>query len=515
MRAKPVVKQNNRRLKAVMTTPPIAPTYDLPTPSQKIDWLSVLFTLLALALGVLIAFAVKEVGALSLLAIPALLVFFAIIGQPDLGLAGFIFITLTQLSNVGIQNYGLPSIAQPLAALLILLIILRITLYGEQPVGWLRAAPILVVYVLIWLISLLHAADYSLASDSFFGFVKDALGAIIIIFLIQRVQSYRVAFWTLIITGLFMAAITSFQGLTGAYNNDFGGFGQITLDIAGEVSRQRLSGPYSNANAYAQVLVVIAPIALDRLWHEKKLILRLIAGMSILSIVIAILYTYSRNGFITLLFSIGLLFAQRRPNIIPWIVTAALALGVIQFLPDTFSQRLSTLLQFTSSSEQLTDPSFRGRYSENLAGWRMFLDHPVLGVGLGNYRINYQEYSREIGMDSRRVTRTPANLYLELLSEQGLIGTTVFFILMFIVMRNLLHASRQFSLIEMQTEAYMATALIAGFAGYMFAAINKNSAYSNVFWVIIGIMLATVQVAQSSFDAKIPQTNSHPTGSAE
>jgi hypothetical protein len=481
-----------------------------PRPERRLSRWTMVLTVLALLTGAVVAFAVNQVGAISLLAVPALLLFLAVIGQPDIGLAGLIFITFTQLSNVGIVTFGLPSITQPLAAMLFLLILIRITLYREQPVGWLRAGPILGIYVLIWFISLLHANDFTVALTGFIGFVKDALGAVIVVYLIQKLGSFRVAFWTLILTGLFLGAITTYQGLTGASSDSLFGFGTITNQISGDLTRERLSGPYGNPNAYAQILIVLVPLALDRLWHEKRFVLRIVAGLSAIVNIIAIFYTYSRNGFVSMVFAVGLLFAQRRPNIVPWLVTLALGFAIIQFVPSTFTDRLSTLLQFASPSEQITDASFRGRLSENLAAWNMFQDNPLLGVGLGNFRVNYQAYSREIGLDDRRTTRTPANLYLELLSEQGLVGTAIFFLLMYIVVKNLLTASRQFKLHGMITEAYMSTAILSGFAGYMFAAINKNSAYSNVFWLLIGIMLSAYQVAQSVHEEKLVGVDPHP-----
>jgi len=469
---------------------------------RRLDWVALTLIIVALILGIFIAIAVKQIGVLSLLAIPALLLFISMVARPDIGLASFIFVTYTQLSNVGIVYYGLPSIAQPLAALLLLLIILRITLYGDQPLGWLRAGPILLIYVSVWLVSLLHAANFSAALTAFIGFIKDALGCVIVIFLIQQPKSYRTALWALIITGIFIGTITAYQGLTNSFDSEFWGFGQLTAQISGDVSTQRTSGPYSNPNAYAQILVVILPLALDRLWQEHKPILRALAAWSAIVVIISILYTYSRNGLLSMLFAVGLLIAQRRTGFMPWIVTIALGLGLFQFLPPTYTERISTLFQFTSSSGQITDSSFVGRLSENTAAWKMFLDHPILGVGLGNFRVYYQDYSRAIGLDPRRTPRSPANLYLELLSEQGLIGTTVFFALMYIVFKGLRSASNQFGKAGLHNEAHMTTALLSGFAGYLFAAINKNSAYANVFWVLMGIMLAVAQAAQISLDEK-------------
>ena len=115
------------------------------TAARWIDWLTIVFAVLAVVLGVISAVSVGEFGPLVLLAIPLMLIFVATLGQPELGLAAFIIITFTQLSNIGIKYYGFPSLAQPLAGLLMLLILVRITLYGERPLGWVRGGPILVL----------------------------------------------------------------------------------------------------------------------------------------------------------------------------------------------------------------------------------------------------------------------------------------------------------------------------------------------------------------------------------
>ena len=491
----------------MITNKPFASSKSGPSPATAaiwVDWLSVSFAVLTIVLGVAVAVSVGKFGALALLAVPGAFLLVAALGLPELGLMAFIAVTFTQLSNVGITNYGLPSLAQPLAALLFLLILLRITLYGERPLGWMRAGPILLIYVLGWFASLVHAGDFQVASQTFVSFLKDALGALIVVFFIQRPSSYRAAIWSLIAAGLFMATISAFQALTGTYDNSYWGFGGWSSQVAGSIGRNRLQGPYANPNAFAQVLVVVVPLALDRVWHERRALLRLLAGWTFVSCVMVILFTYSRGGFLALLFTLGVLLIQYRPNFMPIMLTGVLLLGVLQFLPATYTDRISTLTQFFSlQSSQVSDPSFRGRLSENTAAWQMFVDHPLLGVGIGNYRINYQDYSRDIGLDPRRSSRTPASLYLELLSEQGVVGILIFFVLLLIVVRGLWVAKKQFTAARLDDQAHLSAALLAGFAGYMFSAIFKNSAYSNVFWVIVGLAVAAGQVAWNEHQKKL------------
>jgi O-antigen ligase len=150
-----------------------------------------------------------------------------------------------------------------------------------------------------------------------------------------------------------------------------------------------------------------------------------------------------------------------------------------------------------NTTAPIYDESFRGRTSENIAARMMFSDHPFVGVGLNNYSENYLKYSREIGLDPRREKRDPASLYLQLLSEQGLIGFTVFIYFVFLIFKRLFKAQKGFKLQGMRDEMYMASALFAALAGYMFMAIYKNNAYSNVFWTLVGICIAAAQLAMN------------------
>jgi O-antigen ligase len=466
--------------------------------ARWIQWLSVLFALMAIAIGVGIAVSVGEFGPLILFSIPLLVMFLLALGQPQLGMMAFIIITITQLSNVGIKNFGLPSLAQPLAGLLLLLILVRITLFGERPEGWLRAGPLLIIYVMVWFASMLHAGNFLAARDSFFGFAKDALGGVIVIFFIQRPSSFKGAIWALILAAMFVSAICVFQVITGTYSNSYLGFGKWILQTSGSSTNHRLTGPYDNPNAFAQMLVFIIPLAVDRLWHERTLILRIVAGLAALLSILTVVFTYSRGGLLAMMFMLGMLLILRRPNFMPWFITAVMAVLIIQFLPASYNTRIVSLLQFTDQSGQVSDQSFIGRSSENLAAWQMFVDNPILGVGLGNFQRNYQSYSRVIGLDSRRDARAPASLYLELLATQGIVGFAIFGFLIVLVFRELRSARKNFLQSGLIDESHIIIAIVAGLAGYLFAAINKNSAYANVFWVFIGIALSSGQVAHAS-----------------
>lgn len=473
---------------------------NVPLSSGRLDRVTIALYLIAIALSAGSALAIGRFGAVVLLVVPALIFLIVVFLRPDYGLSFFIFVTVSQVSNVAIKFYGAPSIAQPLAGLLMIVILLRIVFIQQRPLSLGRITPVLIIYVFVLFISLFAAIDFKLSSATFIGFFKDALGGAIVVLLIQRSASFRQAVWALIIAGIFMGSISVFQTVTRAYDNSFFGFGRWESQSSGEQSRNRLTGPYDNPNAYSQIMVVIFALALERFWHEKRSLLRIFAGWAAIVSSLAVIFTYSRGGVLTLIATIGVVFLLNRPRILPVLITASLALALILLLPSDYTQHISTLQDLLPSqnNNQVYDSSFRGRLSENIAAWQMFLKHPIVGVGLGNYETQYQIYSRQIGLDSRRVTRSPSSLYLEILSEQGLIGALVFIWFAYIIFSGLFLARKQFAAIGLPDQANLTMALIAGFSGYLIAAIVKNSAYANVYWILAGMAIGAIQVANNS-----------------
>lgn len=466
-----------------------------------------LLVLASLGLGLIAGIAVGAVGSLALIAFFGIVAVFVAILQPDLGLGAFVVITYLQLSNVLIEFHGLPSIAQPMAAFLVGLVIMRLVFFQEWPARWGNTVLMLGLYSLAVYVSIFTAYDQSVALDAFVGFFKDFLGGVVAFFLIRQTSSFRVSIWAAILAGLFMGAISVVQYWTGDFGNNFWGFGGWSTEVSGEVARERLTGPYGNPNAYSQVLITIIPLALERLWHEKKIFLRILAGLSLFCCVLTLMFTFSRGGFLTLLLTIGIFFALFRPRIFPLLLTLVVIATLLQFVPAGYLDRISTISQLSNSSPSLVvDQSFQGRMSENTAAWRMFLDHPLFGVGVGNYPENYQNYSRVIGLDDRREARTPASLYLEFLSELGIVGILAFTALLYYVFRNGLRANLQFLGLGSVQESYMLRAFLSGLLGYLIAAVVKNSAYANVFWILIGAGLGAAHLAYAQFERKYSAT---------
>ncbi|MBP7690440.1 MAG: O-antigen ligase family protein, partial [Anaerolineales bacterium] len=264
--------------------------------------------------------------------------------------------------------------------------------------------------------------------------------------------------------------------------------------------QRRISGPIGDPNFYAQILVVIVPLALDRLWHEKVIWLRGLAAWSLAACTLAILFTFSRGGFLALVVVLGVMFFIHRPSLSATLLTLGVAVVMLRFAPDGYLQRILSITDVLDVSVT-TDQSVRGRASENAAAWMMFVANPIGGVGLNQYPVNYQTYSRLMGMDPRRENRSPHSLYLQILAETGLAGLLTYGTVVVSMFAGLFEARRRFTALGQSASAGSAVAVGVALVGYLVAAIFLHAAYARYFWLLFGLALAIWNIARHEWEA--------------
>jgi O-antigen ligase len=95
--------------------------------------------------------------------------------------------------------------------------------------------------------------------------------------------------------------------------------------------------------------------------------------------------------------------------------------GLFEHTSSHFQQRVAPLL-----AGQI-DEAVNERFTYYQSSFESFLDHPFLGVGFGGWPV-----SHSLG----DVSLHPHNIFLEILSETGLIGFTLFMVFLYCIFRN-------------------------------------------------------------------------------
>ncbi len=473
-----------------------------------LDRSQVLFGIIALVVGGIIGVVVAGIHnpILALVMVIGLLVAGTTLLKPEWGLLALVVITYTNLSDVAIKYYYAPSITQPFILFLGLVILAQWVFAGNAPKGWQRALIVIGIYCLLGYFTVFFAANADQSLSAATSLVKNAIIAIVVVILLQRGIWLRRIIWILVMIGLVLGTLGVVQYLTGTFDMIYGGFARppVVTSEEGVDMLSRITGPIGDPNYFGQIIVVLIPLALDRLWNERSTILRLLAAWSLGVCILATIFTYSRGSFIAMIIVLAVMIIRHPPKPIVLVLTIAVGVVILQFVPAHFTERVTTLVSFIpgiEKQEATVDESFRGRTSEMIAAWRMFTDHPVLGVGISNYNTRYQEYSRQLGIDTRRAERSAHSLYLEIAAEKGLVGLALFALLMGVTFHGLRQGYCRFQAAGMEEYAGIAMALSIAIVGYLFTAIFLHDAYSRYFWLLIGIAMAVPNVAANELAA--------------
>lgn len=175
----------------------------------------------------------------------------------------------------------------------------------------------------------------------------------------------------------------------------------------------------ANPNDLALTLNLILPLGVSLMLAVRRPILRVVLLAIVTLDVLAIIATFSRGGFLTLM-TITLAYIARHSSRSRTVLLLPLLLLLcVPLLPSGYIDQMGTIINIGS------DPtgSAQERWSDLLTAGRLLQSNPLAGVGLG---VNVLAMNAERGSTWRMIH----NVYLQYAVELGLPGLILFLVLL-------------------------------------------------------------------------------------
>jgi putative inorganic carbon (hco3(-)) transporter len=302
---------------------------------------------------------------------------------------------------------------------------------------------------------------------------------------LERREQMQTALKLILASGMLVALFGFYQVLAQGYSDLY--YSLYPLQQEGlEPWNGRITSFLFHFNSLAGYLNLILPLSLACMVLGEGTSLRRTAlachGMALA----ALYFTGSRGGLIAycILPPAAIYFLPSRRVAIGKVLTAiALAAAIVALLriPAEFAaeseSRLRQVDEFTSAS----------RLALWSAAGAMFVQHPFMGVGYGNYRSLYNNYLPAVPPNQLDAH----NLYLQVLSETGVIGFLAFSLLIFELMRVAIRLARNSESLNRSVGIAMggalATTLTHGMVDYLF---NVSPQFGGMFWLIMALGVA-------------------------
>lgn len=251
----------------------------------------------------------------------------------------------------------------------------------------------------------------------------------------------------------------------------------------------RPRGSFGDSNYFSIAALMVVPMAtaLFKLSTGKKKILALVF---LLSIIGGVMVGQSRGGMIGLVIIAANYFRSSKAKLhLTILMLCALPVGAM-LMPANFWERIQNFEVEESTDVSGDAQSNKRRVELPRAGILMFKAKPILGVGLGNYKVNSARYNpilKYIGGPG-----IAHNTYVEMLGEGGIVGFTLFSGTLVVSMFLFGGISRRTAdgTVAKESSKAMLYALFA----YSFSAIFLTAQYSKFYWLLIFLGVALVRI---------------------
>lgn len=330
---------------------------------------------------------------------------------------------------------------------------------------------VMLLFVLWCAVASIYAFEPSVAYGRVFSYAQLAISALMFCSVIDDTAKMRRVFgamtlWTCLST--IIALVFYYAGVT-----------RVASGLTG--NRNLLAHYVTSAIICAYLLYQVTPSVLPRLL--------LVAVLPVFFVGLAL--TFSRTGMIVLIVALLVVWyrvAKERRYLL--LVASIMVLSIIGLLlPSTFWQRAASIVPAVRYEKE----TFGLRVRLWKVGLRMIEDHPIAGVGPGNFAYAFRRYARG---EVRDVGLIVHNTYVGVAAEQGVIGLGLFVLLLLLGLRETRLAIRVGDVSRMGELGLLAVVVEANLLVTMVIGLSGNIEGFKLLWIFLGLALGLGQLAR-------------------
>jgi len=453
-------------------------------------------------IALIVASSAAWLGLGPVAAVLGLVAALVVLRRPALGGPIFAAVLILNLPAIGTRFYGVPPLVAGAASAILLIPIVAAAARGKPFLVGTPALPWIVAYGLALVLSTLASTAAGDAAATVSVFVMEGLVLYLLVTSSLRTRAdLRAVIWVVVLAAGLLGAVSIDQEARHAYDDTYLGLGQtqvgaIRVQDAGSsqpADRPRLAGPIGETNRYAQVMLVLLPLAIYLAATEARRVGRWLALACTAAILAAVVLTFSRGAIVVMVVLVPLMamtgFVRWRTVLVGGLLLVVLSATAVPGFVDRLEsfRGVEGLIGATGDTAN-PDGAIIGRATSNLAALGTFLDHPILGVGPGIYYLDYSRlYANRLGLRYFEDDRRAHNLYLETAADTGLIGLSALMGVCAVTALTLLRARRAATRRGDAAGARLCLALVFSLVAYLGTAMFLHLSYERYFWFMIAL----------------------------
>jgi O-antigen ligase len=418
-----------------------------------------------------------------------------------------VFLLYSNLPVVAAQSGLIPGAAAGVVLALMLFVATHQLVVRRRMLILDRTFLLTLALLCAFVISTSNAVGYDTALNRITVFVTEGIVVYVLVRNAIRTRAeLRSVMSAMLVAATLLAGLTTIQNVTGNYDQEFMGLAQRSYGDPNARSEtvnleDRARGPMDEPNRFAQVLLMAVPVGFVLARNARRPRNAALAAACMLLVLGGVLLTYSRGAFVTLVVLMLLALPMRLVRLKGLLITGAVAVVLMGIVVPGYVARIVSIagvadLMGTGPAAVEADGPTRGRTTEMLAALAAYIDHPVIGVGPGQYVQFHSQYYQslpEISIRDLTEPRRAHNLYLEFAAETGTIGIVVFMMIPLLLLRDLELLRRAASTVSPR-RARLAAGLSLVILSYLGTGVFLHLAYERYYWFMIGLAAAATGI---------------------
>ncbi len=312
-------------------------------------------------------------------------------------------------------------------------------------------------------------------STAFFAFLQQ-LGTIVLYFIIISLLDTRHKLKGFILSYLLVNAYMAYLGL---YNY---------FILEKDIDNLAIGGFAAGGDDFAVIISAAIPFSFYLYQAERSIKLKMFYALLTVVFITAVICAFSRGGWVTLI-GMAFLFTIFSSNRLRTTVIILIAFLVVFYtLPPRFGEEFNTIFTEYSTNTGTT----QNRFELWNASIQMFLDHPIIGIGMLNFASVYGRFYMPENAESH-VWIHAHSIYFTLIAELGLLGTVFFVLIIYWIIKDNRSITRRFKNTHLTNSLPFALSqsLMVSLLGYLLGGVFLSILYYPPLYIMAALTVAS------------------------
>jgi len=342
-----------------------------------------------------------------------------------------------------------------------------------------RGSPLdisIVFFMAVGVILLFVAApDFSIGVEGLRVVIQYMFWFFVVTQLLNSPQGAKRIINIVLLTALFVALYGIYQFIIGVE------IPANWVDQAEGNVRTRAFSIFTTPNMLAGYLSLLIPVSVGMFFAEKNKARKMYYGLVTVCMGLALLFTLSRSGWIfcfcALLFYVWM---KNKKLVVPML----LCMGALFVLSVIFMPSVANRILYLFSPAYYASSSSGGRIYRAIKGYELFTQHPLFGMGLG-------QFGGSVALSHKlNNTFSMDNYYIKTAVEMGLVGLVALLVLLY---NTFIWCYRALSKISDPEQKNWAMGILSGLVCVILYNLTENMLeiplLSSYFWMFAGIIM--------------------------